>query len=488
MPPKAKKSTPKKAKKMATPPVSHVTLEEAIDGIDNLPNAEGSKRIWSNNLISLVHFSLPPDERGSDSSTYDELRERYANVDIGEIISDYNRTTDIIENQIVNKTNGKAIAIDTKKQYYFAILALCGRGGTIKLPDDVLKEYRDKKTEFEVASHNNRKLLDAKNAGVLLYPDMIWETFKYEYEDFIDKTPFTNTVKGRKDLRQAVVVGFYILQRPRRVEDYASLQYYSKLPSNLDNKNIVHISGDTATIYIDMFKTRWRVKGTSKKEILPRYVKELNPKLTSLLKDYIKKSSITDMSKVKEKNKQYYLFPKESVIGKETGSVQDAYDSGAFSKYISACLKAIYDKPKLSVNTLRHKFEDWIARHIQEYNELQLEEIALDVGDKSFYTQMRYRQSNVENRNKTATEIQGDIERRREADVLQFHNLFVEGVESGDNNEHIPEGDEEVNQPVPKVVARAVDVGMEDLVQKWLTASMAASQAQAEIFRRLLSK
>jgi hypothetical protein len=49
------------------------------------------------------------------------------------------------------------------------------------------------------------------------------------------------------------------------------------------NKNILHINGDVATIYIDAFKTRWKTdKKGSRKEVLPRYIKTLHPKLTSL--------------------------------------------------------------------------------------------------------------------------------------------------------------------------------------------------------------
>jgi hypothetical protein len=58
---------------------------------------------------------------------------------------------------------------------------------------------------------------------------------------FLDTHSFTNTKKGRTDLKMAVLVGFYILQRPRRVQDYATLQYYSKLPSEADPIAVPHI-------------------------------------------------------------------------------------------------------------------------------------------------------------------------------------------------------------------------------------------------------
>jgi hypothetical protein len=109
-----------------------------------------------------------------------------------------------------------------------------------------------------------------------------------EYNNFVDTHAFTKTKKGLKDLRVATLIGFYILQRPRRL-DYRLLQYYSKKPSEEEFKDRNILYNDDGKLYVslDVFKTRYRVSGgsTEKKELLPRYIKELNPKLASLLRD-----------------------------------------------------------------------------------------------------------------------------------------------------------------------------------------------------------
>jgi hypothetical protein len=193
--------------------------------------------------------------------------------------------------------------------------------------------------------------------------------------------------------------------------DYANLQYYSKIPTENQkrDKNIVHIQGDKAKLYIDAFKTRWKTaKNGDKKEVLPRYVKELSPKMKELLKDYIKKWNITDMSKVKD-GKQHYVF------FKETGASTDKYDENGFSKYITSCMKQMFRNTGLSVNTLRHVFQDWIDRNITSYNELQLQEIATDVGDKWVTTMFKYRKAPIENIDKPITQIDQEIYDRDDA-------------------------------------------------------------------------
>jgi hypothetical protein len=422
-PPVIVKSSPKKRGRPAKapqqpPPPNEVTLEQAIKCIDALPNAQGSKDIWTNNITSLAIFSLPAAKREADymNLTFKELADKYKDINILPLIEDFDRTVDIIEGEIINKVNGEAVGFETKKQYFYAILVLVGRNGVIKLDDETIKQYTDKKVEYDVASINNRKTPAPKGAMVK-YPTLTWELFKIEFEQFLNETAFTNTDKGRKDLRQACIIGLYLLQAPRRVEDYASLQLYTTLPSEKEQegKNILLLGKENATIYIDKFKTRWRVNKGSKvpKEVMPRFVKELPPRLTSLFRDYIKKSSVTDMSKLKKGDKsQHYVFYKES------GKTTDGYDAHAFSKLVSTSMKSVFKKTGLSVNTFRHVFEDFIGRHLQEYNELQLEQLAHEFGDKSLITMLRYRTPNQANRDlEPFQDIVQNIEERNMAQL-----------------------------------------------------------------------
>jgi hypothetical protein len=184
--------------------------------------------------------------------TNEERAVKLKDVDVLPIIKDFDLFCDLVENKIVNKNTGASIGLETKKQYYIAILPIIGKNGVVQLPEDIVQKYTDKKVEYEKASHEVRTLNIPKR-GVAKHPTMTWDAFRDEYNAFLSTHKFTNTVKGRKDLRNAVVVGLYILQRPRRVMDYHNLQYYSKLPNEHQkkDKNIVFIQGDKATLYID---------------------------------------------------------------------------------------------------------------------------------------------------------------------------------------------------------------------------------------------
>jgi uncharacterized protein involved in outer membrane biogenesis len=125
-----------------------------LEGIENLPNALGSKRIWRNNLFQLVATWKELD----DDMTNEERAIKLKDVDVMIIIKDFQLFCDIVENKIVNKNTGASISLETRKQYYIAILPIIGRGGVIKVDEDLLKQYTDKKVEYEKLSHEVRKL------------------------------------------------------------------------------------------------------------------------------------------------------------------------------------------------------------------------------------------------------------------------------------------------------------------------------------------
>jgi hypothetical protein len=134
--------------------------------------------------------------------------------------------------------------------------------------------------------------------------------------------------------------------------------YWSKKPTETEatNRNILYTEKGKMYVSIDVFKTRWRVQGASKekKQQLPRYIKDVNPFLASLLKDYLKKWNIKDMSKLtsdeKKKGVNYYVFHLE------TGSQETKYDGG-FSKYVSSCCMKVFNKRKnITPNTFRHLY------------------------------------------------------------------------------------------------------------------------------------
>ena len=259
------------------------TLKEGIDYINTLKNADNSKKNWIDALTTLVHYNEAKETAFNATTTKKEQAEQYADINIAPIINDFDKVVEIVETKILSSRSRTNIALDTQKQYYLAIVRLTQKGSILQLTKEIKGKYNDKLQDVEQLSNKLRNTNEPKR-GNKENPDFLWTTAIKEYEDFFTTHSFTNTGKGRKDLRAAAVAGMYVCQRPRRVQDYALLQYYSKKPTDRENegKNILYADGDKLFLSIDVFKTRWRVSGasTTKKELLPRYVKEVNSILT----------------------------------------------------------------------------------------------------------------------------------------------------------------------------------------------------------------
>jgi hypothetical protein len=148
-------------------------------------------------------------------------------VNISPLINDYDKVVDIVETKILSSRNELNIALDTQKQYYLAIIRLTQKNSPLQIPKAVRSKYTDKLQDVEQASNKLRNTNEPKR-GNALHRDFTWSVAQAEYETFITTHSFTNTGKGRKDLRNASISGLYVLQRPRRVTDYWLLQYYSK--------------------------------------------------------------------------------------------------------------------------------------------------------------------------------------------------------------------------------------------------------------------
>jgi hypothetical protein len=303
------------------------------------------------------------------------------------------------------------------------------------LDADLIKKYREKIKEWHSYS-NERRRLNRPKRGNLEHPDATWEFFQRGYEEYLDSTPFTNTEKGRQDLKAAALVGFYTIQRPRRVEDWFLLEYHTRLPVEADreSKNILHIEGETSTIYLDKFKTRWRTVNNKKKEVLPTYVNVLNPRLTSLLKDYIVKLGIKDNSKRTAADKRagvtFYVFPKADDVTQPYAKANNLGD------YLSTALFRIFKKRHLSANSIRHAFNTYLAEHIGEFTDSQLIEIANDLGDTmhDMPTNLRYRIAK-DNEGMTKTEIFGALQ-----DDEYARGVLIANAQGVDENASVGNG------------------------------------------------
>jgi hypothetical protein len=394
---------PKKVKLTTTK-----TLKSCCEFYDSLLNPDSTKSNWKRSLIGLVANT----KRGEldDTLLNNELGEKYEDVDMIPIITDFDKVVETVDS-IKSKRNGNGIANDTKKHYYAAVVALfTNKRNNVVVEKELKTKYMDKVKELDGLSNDKRNQNEPQRAN-LLYPEFTWEVMREELEKYMTTQSFGKTKTGIERLRRACIVGMFVLLRPRRVEDYQLLQYFSKLPKEEDrkDKNILLIEKGKATIYIDSFKTRHRVKNNKTKELMPTYVKELPPKLTEFLNDYIKKAQLKDNAKrtrqeVKD-NVNYYIFHIEK------GEQTEKYKNSGFSKAISAAMKEIYGKTDLSVNTIRHAFQSWIAQHIEEFTDAQLKQIFVDVGDtpKNMPTALRYRIAQQGNKGMEVTEIQDMI-------------------------------------------------------------------------------
>jgi hypothetical protein len=189
-----------------------------------------------------------------------------------------------------------------------------------------------------------------------------------------------------------------------------------------------------------------------------------------LLKDYLKKWDIKDMSKLtadeKKKGVNYYIFHLE------TGSQETKYDGG-FSKLVTSSSEKVFNGRKnITPNTYRHLYNTYIADHLNEFNDNQLNEISLDVGDtpKAMASNLRYRHQNQNNKDIEKSTIEGIIRYKKDAvDAMNIANEDVASV--GGIQEATPKAQEqhdddtisvsdvdEIQSPAPiNIVARSLD-------------------------------
>ena len=405
------------ATKTPIPRKSSFTLQKCLEIIRGLANPESTKEIYNRCLTNLAIYASAVPSLYSDL-TAPEASHKLKDFDLGKLIRDFAKTVDVIENKSFNRKTGQPLALETKAQFYKTIVRLFGKGtGKFEVEKALKDNYFNKVYEYDKAGNAVRDQ-NAPKRGVADHPDISWEDALARYTDYLDTESMTNTKTGNHRLRIATILGFYILQRPRRVQDYQLLQLYHKYPAtHPKDKNILVMEKDKATIYLDKFKTRWSTRGSTNKrgEVLPLYKKELNPRLVSLLKDYIKRFDVKD--------KQYVFFP-------EGANHDEPYSDKSFGTAITSSLAQIM-KPLLKtkknlggVNTLRHWFNTYVTEHYNEYTDAQRKEIALDVGDtpRNPSTNLRYTIANQGNKGKTVTEIQGEVfdrEKAKEQAILE---------------------------------------------------------------------
>ena len=446
--PTVKRYIPKK--KVAAPVVtrkSKFNLAKCVESINMLPNLPGSLKIYVNAITSFAVFAQPNPE-DFEGVSQEEARERLKDFDIGSLIRDYEKTCDIIDNKVKSRKDGDEISPWTKEKMYEVIQKLIGNkagqidpGKNKKLKENYLKKNKDyDNLGKDVQRKNEAKGGNAKN------PEVTWEILEERWNRYVDTQPMGNDNTGKQRLRNAVIVGLYIAQRPRRLEDYNSLQLYPSMPKKYpDQVNMLVMGKDSGMLHIDHFKIRKTTSGSKLKERLKRYDKALNPKLFHLFKKYIQFFGI-DASK--HENVFFRLrqnsFEEDCRLRDPLYEISDAskkkeYKDLGFGTAITAAAKHVLGVSGWSCNSFRHAFDTFISQHRSEYNQEQLREISVDVGDtpKDPASNEMYRVVDPANRDKTPTEIQGDImDRLRAREVAN-----LEAEEEGSVGE--------VEQPAP---------------------------------------
>ena len=119
---------------------------------------------------------------------------------------------------------------------------------------------------------------------------------------------FLRSVSTTEDLTKACLLGLLLLHPPRQPEEYALLQYYSKLPNKITNKihhkNILVLNDSQATLEIENYKNidRWM---PYRGPYTTKYVCNLHGHLADLLRLTISVCKIKNNFRAK---KQHYLF------------------------------------------------------------------------------------------------------------------------------------------------------------------------------------
>lgn len=463
------------------------TLEDAHKHFDGLGNAANSKVNWKNSITTLVSFNESGKNTFETGMTKNELYEKYKNTDIVKLISDFDEVQDIVENRLLSSVSKQPIAVDSKKQYYNAVIRLTQKRSKFQLDKETKEQYIQALKDTEAASNTKRNQNKPKRA-LLEYPNFTWADAETELKKYIDEQNFTNTAKGRKALRNAVIVGLYVIMRPRRALDYMLLQYYGRKPTETEatGRNIFYKDGGKYYFSIDKFKTRMRLSGSAKeqKELLPRYITEVNPYLASLMKDLITKWGIKDMSKLskeeKKKKTEYFIFHLEK------GSQEQNYGSG-FSKYVALCSKAVYNRNNITPNIYRHLYNTYIADNLNLFNDNQLNAISIDVGDtpRAMASNLRYRHQNQQVAEIEKTQIENLIRYNQDAvNAMNIQNEEEGSVGNVENNEQRNEQDaDEIQSPPP--IIQSNDSDFDVLYKKLGVAQMEVRTLELMIMRKL---
>jgi hypothetical protein len=414
------------------------TLKEALDFYDTMKNPQGTITIAKNAITNLIFWYKNFNENDTfNTMTNKELMDddSFTSTDIYELLKDYDKTEEAIENIKIKKTN-EPVAVDTKKQVITAIVYL--GNSSIKVDKDIFDKYSKLLQDYQEQSNKKRRQNEptSKELKHLIDIGMNWIKIKQLFQDFEEGASYTNTKTGKRNLKAVCFVGMYVLQIPRRITDYMLLQLWTKQPTEKEQegKNILYVEKDKSTLYLDVFKTRFITRRGKTKELLPRFVKVIDDKLHSYMKDYIKK---------------FQLKQGDYVFHQDKADTNTQYTStSSFGDGLTSASKLIF-KTSVGANSFRHFYNTWLSDNINEFTDEQLRKISVELGDteRDLPTHLRYRIANRLNKNLTKTEIQN----KNEYLQVNFGRVLEEevadsvgNVPQAEQNEVIVDNDKEI--------------------------------------------
>jgi hypothetical protein len=370
-----------------------------------------------------------------DDSTKENYKERIRFIcedfdtdDLNVIFGNPDKVIENIRQMKWRNNPNKTISLETQKAYLIAVRVLTQRGAIPSVDVEKRKVYQkamlDKAKETGEIRGKNLRKSNLKDHPNLKYEDLIEKRNEFDGSAYMTLN----------NLKALLIVSLYTLLRPRRLE-YRLLQYYSKEPTIEKEKCYLVSNKNRTTLKLNEFKTR-----TYKQhDFLPMYVKDLPPKLVSLFKLWIKKNKLKDGD---------YIF-------KNTNG--DMYESDAFSKQVGQAFQKVCGA-KVLVNDLRHLYITFLADHIQDYNNNDLKQIAISVGDYSILTALNYRLTQRENEDDTITQIQHKHLEKKKQQIQAIVDAEEEGsVQGGGENvdmndvELSVDDEEEISSPQQKV-------------------------------------
>jgi hypothetical protein len=153
---------------------------------------------------------------------------------------------------------------------------------------------------------------------------------------------------------------------------------------------------------------------------------------------------------------------------------------------MKACFQKVSnDRKGITINTIRHAFNDWISENFNQFSDNQLNEIAIDVGDspKLLPSNLRYRFQIAENADMEKTEIEGNIQENAFIRNMVEAQAEEEGsIGEVEQNRDIPDADE-IQSPTP--ITLTTNTELDVLYTKLAKAQIEVKTIEIMILRKL---